>query len=289
MKFLSDSLKRVLLRKTTFPSLDVESVPELAHLSCSEESSDEESVSRRREQYRTKEDEDVAVFLEISRRLSVKSTIFLLQNHARNMNIPEAALTAALERPTPKEDSQKPKPLQKIKKFRFAEVSEQHVRAVVHVIPRNDEDPESSWWTQEEAAGIRKEATQLVMFCRKHEHEFLKSVAVLAQPDAAPADVEQHMKAMMQNLGTRGLESHMASCLSSPRRKVVRAVLDEQARCRRNRASAEEICECLRKASLAESAQNLSFASRMGEYDQIEALKASLSRWRNPRRSIPST
>jgi len=289
MTTLLTSLTRKLLRKTSFPSLDAEHVPELARLASEDESSDEESVVRQREKYRTKEDEDVAVFMSIARQLSTKSLIFLLQNHARTMHniIPEVALDAALlqKRDDGAQEEQKPykKPaISKAKLFRFATVSNDQVRAVVRVIPRNDMDePESAcWWTPEEYKESRLEAAQLARFYRKHEAAFLSSVAVLADPEASPPAVETSLKSMMvHNLSNpRGLESHMVRVLSAPRRQTVRAVLDQQELCRT--LTYDEACEFLRQASLQQSASNRCFAQRMGNYDHIEALKASLSRWR---------
>lgn len=291
MKIPLTALASKLLRKTSFPALDAEHVPELSSLPSEEISSDEESVARRREKYRTKEDEDVAVFLEISKKLSTKSLIFLLQNHARSMhNIPEAELNAALQRRAEQaerdEAASKPQAIRKVKQFRFAQVANDKVRAVIHEIPRNDQDElEASvcWWNQADYSAIRLEAAQLARFYRKHEPDFLDSVAVLADPGASPDAVETNMKAMMQNLNTRGLEAHMARTLSAPRKLAVRAVLEQQEICNKDTSGAvpyDVSCECLRQASLEQSASNRCFARRMGEYDQIEALKASLSRWR---------
>jgi len=297
MKLFLSSLKHKLSRNTSFPELDEAHVPELARLSEEDETSDEESVARRRQKYRTKEDEDVAVFMDISKRLSTQSLIFLLQNHVRHMQgIPEQELNAALARQQRAESlrgsDKSPSAISKRRQFRFAELSHQQVRAVVHEIPRNDaldedEDDEDqiergrwNWWTPEEYSQTRFEAAQEARYYRKHMPGLVHSISVLADPGASARDVERSLQSLMHSgFGTRGLESHMARCLSAPRKETVQAVLEAQ---RQDKMSSyEEASERLRRASLERSAPNRSFAQRMGAYDQMEGLKAVMSRWRS--------
>jgi len=295
MKLFLSSLKHKLSRNTSFPELDEEHVPELARLS-EDDSSDEESVARRRQKYHTKEDEDVAVFMDISKRLSTQSLIFLLQNHVRHMQgIPEQELNAALAR-RQRADSlrgsdKSSSAISKRRQFRFAELSRQQVRAVVHEIPRNDaleEDDEDqiesgrwNWWTPEEYSQTRFDAAQEARYYRKHMPGLVKSIGVLADPGASVRDVERSLQSLMHSgFGTRGLESHMARCLSAPRKETVQAVLEAQRQDKMS-SSYEEASERLRRASLERSAPNRSFAQRMGAYDQMEGLKAVMSRWRS--------
>ena len=105
-------------------------------------------MERRRQEYHRKEEQDVAVFLEISQRLSSESLLFLLQNHARTVlynSIPPAQLDAVLlqQQQKRKETTAAAKKIPKrIKQFRFAVVTHDQVRTVVHEIPRVNDDPD---------------------------------------------------------------------------------------------------------------------------------------------------
>jgi hypothetical protein len=240
--------------------------------------------------------------------------------------------------------------INKTKQFRFAELANQQVRTIIHTIPRNDEIKEDDeqeevdpiqiyWWTPEEYNACRGEAIKLVRFYRKYESEFIHSIEVLTQDDKSREQVEEEMKEMASLHGsTRGMESHICICLSSPRKCTIQAVLDVQEEMRQvleeerekrqwqeqepqpqehqgennnvnnNESSDRDKNDCnsvdtnnenkksnnsdnntnddycmwmerMREASLAASLPNRTYATRMGEFDHIEALKASLSRW----------
>jgi len=308
MKLLSSLAHKLLLRKTSFPELlddDAdESVPGLAALEESGDissDSDEESVERRRQEYHQKEEQDVAVFLEISQRLSSESLLFLLQNHARTVlynNIPPAQLDAVLQQQSKQRQETTAATEKKIPKriqhFRFAVVTHDQVRAVVHEIPRNDVPDDGVvhqclWWTREEYAATKTEAAQLARFYRRHEPAFLQRLAVLARVESDPEEVQQNLQALFRlNYAhpTRGLETHMARLLSAPRKRIVQAVLMEQQNLRSRvedeskSDDGDDHAEHLRQVSLAQSASNRAFARRMGDYDQMEALQAIASRWR---------
>jgi hypothetical protein len=214
-------------------------------------------------------DKDVQVFLSISKQLPNQSLIFLLQNHARqnmlNLVIPEAALNAVLASDLADETSRGShssglSAIKKTKHFRFAELSNQQVRTIVHIIERNDEildeddkgeekpggedcngvsvihhheevvDPiQRYWWTPHEHASIRTSAIDLVRFYRKYEREFINAIEILTQENKSQVEVEIEMKELAALHGsTRGMESHICKCLSSPRKSTVRAVLEVQ-------------------------------------------------------------
>ncbi|GKY99199.1 hypothetical protein MPSEU_000875300 [Mayamaea pseudoterrestris] len=99
--------------------------------------------------YATPQDQDVAVFLQLTQQLSLQSTLFLLQGHARALNLEQlqqnqaeslkllglnqasnkavAAASAAASN-----ESTLPSKRKKLKQFRFAEIANQKVRTVVH-------------------------------------------------------------------------------------------------------------------------------------------------------------
>jgi hypothetical protein len=134
--------------KTLFPRFDHDTqvgdsvVPECLNSSSTELSEGE--IVTKHEKYRSKEDEDVLVFMRVAQSMSIKSLLFLLQNHARAMNIPEDVLQKDIASDLPSLTAKKA--TLKIKKFRFAEISNGNVRAVVHEIPES-EDP-SLWWNK---------------------------------------------------------------------------------------------------------------------------------------------
>jgi hypothetical protein len=82
--------------KTRFPQfdrdteVDSDSVPDSLDSSFSESSEGE--LITNHEVYQTKEDEDIAVFMRLEQKMSMKSLLFIMQSHARAMNIPEDVL-----------------------------------------------------------------------------------------------------------------------------------------------------------------------------------------------------
>jgi len=274
------------LATTRFPRFDI---PETE---LTEISSDEESVNEREEQYRTKEDEDVAVFLDLAERMSLKSLLHLLQGSARAQNLPPECLhqydtIAKVQNDSILKKNQEAgvteKPLALPKKFRWAEVSHNEVRTVVHEI-ESIKRFKNLWWKHEEMTSIRLDVAIAVRHFRKHRPEYINSVQVVAkevpQSPEAEAVVEQHMKRLTEDSYARGLESHIVKLLSDNRSAVVNAVLEEQDECRASCDDFETTMHCLREQSLAYSQLSTRFAVKMGQCDQIDALKASMSRWR---------
>ena len=98
---------------------------------------------------------------------------------------------------------------------------------------------------------------------------------------------------------TRGLEPQICKVLRAPRKHRVRAVLAVQAEMRqqlqkqmekdnqpengeqqRRHNDSNHWAERIQEVSMAASLPNRVYATRMGQYDHMEALKASLSPWR---------
>jgi hypothetical protein len=269
--------------KTLFPRFDHDTqvddsvVPE--SLDSSFTKSNEGELITKHEKYRSKEDEDVVVFMRVAQSMSIKSLLFLLQNHARAMNIPGDVLQKDMETNLPSPTVTKATP--KIKKFRFAEISNGNkVRAVVFEIPKA-EDP-SLWYSKIELKDIRSDVIQAVLYFKRYRPDFSESVQILAKSylDEIPNSVlEQHMKKLSSDSVSRGLETHIVPMMGALRKSSVKAVLAEQEICRKSCKSYDETCEILRSRSLSESRPGRTFACKIAECDHIESLKASLSRW----------
>jgi hypothetical protein len=267
--------------KTMFPRFDHETevdsmLSESLHSSFSKSSEGE--LITKHEKYQTKEDEDVVVFMRLAQNMSIKSLLFLLQNHARAMNIQEDVLQNYLAIDEPSLTAKKT--TLKIKKFRFAEISGDKVRAVELEIPKAT-DP-SLWWNKNELNDIRSDVIQAVRYFKRYRPEFSESVQILAKSylDETPKFVvEKHMKKLAGDSVARGLETHIVPLLGALRSSSVKAVLVEQEMCRESCKSYDETCEILRSRSLSESRPGQTFAAKIAECDHIEALKASLSKW----------
>jgi hypothetical protein len=270
--------------KTLLPRLDHDTQVESTMLNSVHSSfsklSEAETITKHEKYHRTKEEEDIVVFMRLAKSMSVKSLLFLLQNHARAMNIPEYILQKDITCRVPSLTAKKA--TLKIKKFRFAEISGgDKVRAVVLEIPKTT-DPSLVWYTKNEMSDIRSDAIETVTYFKRYRPRFAESVQILAKShlDEIPNFVlEQHMKKLADNSVTRGLERHVVPMMGALRSSSVKAVLAEQEMCRENCTSYDETCEILRSRSLSESRPGRTFAGKIAECDHIEALKASLSKW----------
>jgi hypothetical protein len=270
--------------KTLLPRLDHDTQVESTMLDSVHSSfsklSEAETITKHEKYHRTKEEEDIVVFMRLAKSMSVKSLLFLLQNHARAMNIPEYILQKDITCRVPSLTAKKA--TLKIKKFRFAEISGgDKVRAVVLEIPKTT-DPSLVWYSKNEMSDIRFDAIETVTYFKRYRPRFAESVQILAKShlDEIPNFVlEQHMKKLADNSVTRGLERHVVPMMGALRSSSVKAVLAEQEMCRENCTSYDETCEILRSRSLSESRPGRTFAGKIAECDHIEALKASLSKW----------
>lgn len=283
-------------KRTKFPRLRMRKnhAPDLEEVSCdssvsSIDSQDKECVEEEKQlveaKYNSKEDEDVAVFMNLAKNLPVSSLLFLLQNSVKAQNFP---LAYDLPQSQPK-----PTRLSKVKKFRFAEISGGAVRQVVHIIPRNDEDCEAPlWWTEQETKQMRSGALYLVMAYRKSQElldSFSESIEYLAdsyQHDKSSDDkhdllLENHVKYLTSNKQAlplvRGLEIHIAPFFEESKQAYTEAVIDEQDLC--NGISYDESSARIRKAARSASIQSRSLARKIGLCDQIIALTACMASW----------
>jgi hypothetical protein len=344
------------LARTHFPDFFSDTAEGLPGAILSDESSessdDETTIQRKTEQYHTKEDEDVAVFMNIAKRMDLKSLLHLLQGHVQSQNaqyaaeymkqynaalathhdsmtsLPESnnSLTSILSNEsledgderaaegekleeekkdetkvgTPSSDEKKKKSshrekkkpcLVKKKQFRWAEITAEKVRVVVHEI-ESIKSESNLWWQPEEMHAIRVDLVDTVKFFRKHRPNYINSVEVVARHGldmsgnngkGSPQQqvVEQHMKSLMsaEHSYARGLETHIVKMLSDHRKATVTAILDEQQDCKDSDDDYATTMHCLREQSLAYTTLSSKFAYAMARCDQIDALKASMSSW----------
>jgi len=241
------------------------------------------SVGSQSSKYRTKEDQDVAVFMKIAERMSIQQLTHLLQGSARTKNnlpplMPTPKVSTKPKAASPAETKPKTSHKKRPKKFRFAEITGGAVRCIVHEI-ESYKRMDGLWWNDEEMLQIRRNAIDTVKHFRKHR---LPAYALAVETVATSKDaraVESSMKLLVNDSFARGLEVHIVSLLSQTRSDTVAAVLEEQKECRLCNDSYELTGESLRGQSLAYSATSRTFALQMGGCDQIEALKATLSVW----------
>jgi hypothetical protein len=175
----------------------------------------------------------------------------------------------------------------KIKKFRFAEVTNNQVRVVVHEVESWKEFKNDIWWTPQEMQQIRKDLIEMVYFFRKHHAGYIQSVQAVALEDNDKHIVDEHLKRLTQGGGgslARGLEAHIVQLLSDHRKQTIQAVLEEQLECWNSKDDNDLTSNCLREMSLSYSTMSATFAHRMAQTDEIEALKANMSKWR----AVPS-
>jgi hypothetical protein len=266
------------LSKTHFPEFDLESIPdgELTDVSVSDDENDESVVQQQEEKYQTQEDQDVAVFLSLAKRMSLKSVLHLLQAQALSQGyFPPETLTTKRS----KTSFEKKPRAKRQKQFRFAEVTDHQVRAEVHEV-ESYKHMKELWMRPEEAHAIRTDLIETVQFFRKKRPLYTQAVEVVAQSTEPKSIIEQHMRLLTEDSYARGLEAHIVTLLSANRKETVRAVLLEQAECKSSKDDHEITSHCLREQSLAYSKLSTGFARKMGRIDEIEALKASMSQWR---------
>lgn len=269
------------LIKTHFLDFDDFDVPEGETTEGSDDESDS-IVNEKREKYATKEEEDVAVFLSFAERMSMKSLLHLLQGHVRANNLgneciqqyADIARAEALRKPTMKNPRSKPK-----KQFRWAEVTGDQVRVVVHEIESYKNLKDELWWSAKDMHAIRKDLIETVSFFRKYKHNYIGYIETIAKKNQSDIAIETAMKMATKDCFARGLESHIVRFLSDHRRSTVEAIISEQEECRESGDDYDVTSHCLRSQSLAYSKLSTDFAVKMAQCDQIISLKANMSRW----------
>lgn len=260
------------LKQTPFPKIEDDELPAPAEVSDSEEETE------KRKKYATKEDEDVAVFMAIANKMSIRSLMHLMQGHARALNLPSDYVATIAETV-----AKSAKPARTVvKKFRFNEEDGALKNDILIIDPLKEF--KELWISGEEMSDIRYDAIQAVNYFRKYEPTYSEAVETIANSfrDTSPQAemiLEDAMRKIIQEGFARGLEPHIVSLLSDRRTELVRAVLAEQKECRMCKDSYEISSQCLREQSLAYSEQSTFFADKIAECDHIEALKACLSPW----------
>ena len=277
------------LARTHFPDFDVDTIPDAE---LTDTSDDESTIREKEEKYRTKEDQDVAVFMDLVQRMSIKSLLHLLQGHVRTLNLPlsymqqyNAALSTKVETNSGENQSVSSTETEARKKtrqkqFRWAEVTNQQVRVVVHEIDSFKAYKDELWWKPEEIQAIRADLLETVQFFRKHRPNYIQSIETIARATESQSVIEDHMKCVTNDSYARGLEAHIVRMLSDHRKSTVRAVIEEQNECRMCDDDAETTRHCLREQSVAYSQLSTKFALNMAKCDQIDACKATMARWR---------
>jgi hypothetical protein len=284
--------------KTFFPRFDLDvvkatkrsGVPDAYETeTCADSvSSDDEESIRQREKVQTKEDQDVAVFIQLAQQLSVKSLVHLMQGSAQAQNL---SCHLPIATPIHQDHASSPyKPLPKIKKFRFAEISGgQRIRCIVHTVD-SFKDEKHLWWSDAEMREVRAKTIKDIKYYRGHQPEYIQSVEAIVSAcsgtmnttaTTAAAIIEEHVKKLLWHHSlARGLETHICSSLSQHRRDAVAAVLEEQTECRRCADSDQVKAESLREQSLAYSQQSRQFSFEMARsVDRVQALQAHMAVW----------
>lgn len=230
---------------------------------------DVEIMERDEETYATKEDRDVAVFMQIAERLSIQSLLHLLQGHAKSQvdsyNLDNVSVY------TRKSGKRRKK------KFRFAKQL-----CVTKVVENTRDLP--LWWSEVEMGEMRIQAIETVKYFRKYRAKFVHAVEILAEDPITDQTkqqiqrVERSMKQITKDSYARGLEAHIVPLFGELRSESVHAVLLQQERLAYTQASDRTLA--LAQISSQYSKLSRCFSRKMGECDHIEALKATLGRWR---------
>lgn len=215
-------------------------------------------------------------------RMSMSSLLHILQGHVRtsNMDIQQYAEIAKKQQSLEKMNGSsnsfaKPRP----KKTRFAEVTDRQIREAVQEVECL-KSMKGLWWKATEMKSIQEELVETVQYFCRYRHDYIESVEVIAQKsDKLPEEVvEKHLKNLTKDNYTRGLEAHIVRLLSENRKTTVRAVMTAQ-KLNDAKKGEDDVLKLLRKQSLANSKLSTRFAEKMGQCDEIIALKASLSSW----------
>lgn len=241
---------------------------------------DDDSITSGATRYETKEDQDVAVFLALAGRMNIDSLLFILNGHAREMNLPSAELL--LPENADKLREQRELHRKRKKNFRWKEDTEGNVfLEVFEIEPMKDAD---MWFDDEFSQKILMGAIRDVRYYQANKPDYIASVETLAtQQDSAAT--EGHMKTLINDKHARGLEVHICGYIEEVRRDFINCVLDEQDDCEDAGEDYETTAARLRKAALQYTVQSQEFAYKLAKCDHIVALKASLSKWDKPKTS----
>ena len=256
-------------QKDLFPELT--SMPEFTNFEKFD--NDDSSFISAATRYDTKEDQDVAVFMALAGRMNIDSLLFILNGHAREMNLPSSEYLLPEKRA-------ELKALQKEKKFQWKEDADGNVALEVFEIePQKDAD---MWWDDEFSQKILMSAIRDVRYYQANKPDYIAAVETLAtQPDDNMT--ETHMKTVINDKHARGLEVHICSYIEEIRKDFINTVLDMQDDCEDDGEDYDNTAARLRQAALQFTVPSQAFAYKLAKCDHIVALKASLSKWDTPK------
>lgn len=271
---VEDRTKRYGKQKDLFPELTA--LPEFANYIPG----DDDSITSGATRYETKEDQDVAVFMALAGRMNIDSLLFILNGHAREMNLPSADLLLPENADKLKEQRELHRKRQK--NFRWKEDDQGNVALEVFEIePMKDAD---MWFDDEFSQKILMGAIRDVRYYQANKPDYIAAVETLATQQDSPA-TEGHMKTLINDKHARGLEVHICGYIEEVRRDFINCVLDEQDDAEDAGEDYEATAARLRKVALQYTVQSQEFAYKLAKCDHIVALKASLSKWDKPKTS----
>jgi len=255
-------------QKDLFPELT--SLPEFTNYE--KFAGDDSSLNSSGTRYETKEDQDVAVFMALAGRMNLDSLLFILNGHAREMNLPSSEYLLPEKR---KElDALRAK-----REFKWKEDENGNVATEVFEIESIKE--EDLWFEDEVSQKILMSAIRDVRYYQANKPEYINSVETLAT-QSDNNETEGHMKALINDKHARGLEVHICSYIEEIRKEFINTVLDEQDDCEDAGEDYTTTAERMRHAALQYTVQSQEFAYKLAKCDHIVALKASLSKWDKP-------
>lgn len=260
--------------KDLFPELTA--LPEFTNYKIG----DDDSITSGASRYETKEDQDVAVFMALAGRMNIDSLLFILNGHAREMNLPSAEYL--LPQNAAKLKAQRAAAKKAKKKFCWKEDVDGNVfLEVFEIEPMKDED---MWFDDEFSQKILMGAIRDVRYYQANKPDYINSVETLATQKDSKA-TEGHMKVVINDKHARGLEVHICGYIEEVRKEFINQVLDEQDDCEDAGETYDATAARMRKAALQFTVQSQEFAYKLAKCDHIVALKASLSKWDKPKTS----
>lgn len=178
------------------------------------------------------------------------------------------------------------------KRFRWSEVTDSDPDAL-HVETHEVEcwkDRNDLWWNSNEYSTIKRGVMETIRFCKSYHRSHIELLEEIIRHDEE--DEEDHflldtvnddddlVKALLSSSDSsdafsRGLEGHMSKLINRYRKKHSRKVLNAQVACRYKDQSKEQAWDTLREQSIEKSKALTSFARKMGQFDEMEAVAAN--------------
>ena len=225
----------------------------------------------------SKDDRAVSSFLETTKQMPLTDILSMLENQAKAQNmslghLKEYTAIANLEGTRAAKSKRQ-------KKLRFAEdEATGEVRTQIHQVDCW-KDMKDIWWNPQEMFSIRAENHRIARYFRRRRRDYIQNIQFISLHEEPQKLLDGIVKELVEDSYARGLEGHIVKLLSSTRKLEVRAVLDEQLECQADNDDFDSTCYFLREQSLLHSKISSRLAEKMGQCDQIIALKSSLSPW----------